>query len=53
MMVSRAKVAVDIVVAISAVVIVVGVSLVTSGSVGVIVATIIAATIGMVVEKWK
>ncbi|WMT43212.1 AzlC family ABC transporter permease [Paenibacillus sp. D2_2] len=53
LMVSRAKVAVDIVVAVSAVVIVVGVSLVTSASVGVIVATIFASTIGMVVEKWK
>lgn len=53
LMVSRTKYAADIIVAISAVIIVVGVSLVTSASVGVIVATMIAATIGMVVEKWK
>jgi len=53
LMVSRAKIAIDIVVAISAVVIVVGVSLVSSGSVGIIVATVIASTIGMVVEKWR
>jgi len=53
MIVSRAKVLVDICVAIIAVVIVIGVTLVSSASVGVIVATIIAALIGMVVEKWK
>lgn len=53
LMVSRTKYAADIIVAISAVIMVVGVSLVTSASVGVIVATMIAATIGMVVEKWK
>lgn len=52
-MASRKKIIRDVIVAISAVVIVVGVSLVTSGSVGVIVATIAASTIGMVVEKWK
>lgn len=53
LLVSRAKMAIDIIVAISAVVIVVGVTLVSSGSVGVIAAAIIASTIGMVVEKWK
>lgn len=53
LMLSRAKYAVDIVVAISAVVIVVAVSLVSSGSIGIIVATIVASTIGMVVEKWR
>ncbi|TCZ80795.1 branched-chain amino acid ABC transporter permease [Paenibacillus albiflavus] len=53
MMVSRAKIFVDVCVAIIAVVIVIGVTLVSSASVGVIVATIIAAIIGMVVEKWK
>lgn len=51
--VSRSKVIVDIIVAISAVFIVVGVTFVSSGSVGIIVATVIASTIGMVVEKWK
>jgi len=50
---SRAKRALDIIVAISAVVLVVGVSLVSTGSVGVIVATVVASTIGMAVEKWK
>ncbi|WP_066322290.1 AzlC family ABC transporter permease [Bacillus sp. FJAT-29814] len=50
---SRRKLLKDILVALSAVAVVVGVSLVTSGSVGIIVATIIAATIGMAVEKWK
>ncbi|GIP38371.1 branched-chain amino acid ABC transporter permease [Paenibacillus sp. J31TS4] len=53
LMASRRKLAVDLVVALSAVVLVVGVSLVFSGSAGVIVATLLAATIGMVVEKWK
>jgi predicted branched-subunit amino acid permease len=52
-MASRRKLMRDVIVALSAVAIVVGVSLVTSGSVGVIVATIIASTIGMAVEKWK
>ncbi|AZN41125.1 AzlC family ABC transporter permease [Paenibacillus albus] len=53
LMVSRAKVVRDVIVAIIAVVVVVGVTLVSSASVGVIVATVIAATVGMVVEKWK
>lgn len=53
LMVSRSKIFIDIVVAICAVVIVVGVTLLSSASVGVIVATIFAATVGMVVEKWK
>jgi 4-azaleucine resistance transporter AzlC len=52
-MVSRGKAMIDVVVAISAVVIVVGVTLLSSGSIGVIVATMIASTIGMVVEKWQ
>lgn len=50
---SRESVAVDIVVAISAVVIVAGVTMVSSGSAAVIIATIIASAIGMAVEKWK
>lgn len=52
-MVIRGKITKDVVVAICAVVIVVEVSLVSSGSIVVIVATIIASLIGMVVEKWR
>lgn len=52
-MLSRTTLRLDTVVAISAVVIGVGVSLVASSSLGVIVATLIASTIGMVLEKWK
>ncbi|GGH18567.1 branched-chain amino acid ABC transporter permease [Paenibacillus segetis] len=51
--VSRGKIAKDLVVAISAVVIVLGTSFFLSGSIAIIVATVIAATLGMVVEKWK
>jgi len=53
LMVSRAKIAVDIIVAVSAVVIVIGVTMVSSGSAGIIAAAIIASAIGMAVEKWK
>lgn len=52
-MASRRKIVKDVVVAINAVVIAVGISLLISGSAGVIVATILASTIGMVMEKWK
>ncbi|WP_027415157.1 AzlC family ABC transporter permease [Aneurinibacillus terranovensis] len=52
-MASRKKIVVDIVVGVSAVIIVVTTSLVASGSVGVIVATILGSTIGMVMEKWR
>lgn len=52
-MLGRSKIKLDIVVAIIAVVIAVGSSYMLSSSMGVIVATIIASTIGMVVEKWK
>lgn len=52
-MVSRKKWRLDIVVAISAVIITIGVSLVLGGNIGVIAATVIASTIGMVIEKWK
>ena len=52
-MVSRRKWMKDVLVALSAIAIVVGVSLLASGSLGIIVATIIASTIGMAVEKWK
>lgn len=51
--VSQKKYFVDIMVILSAVGIVVGISFVFSGSVGIIVATILGATIGMVIEKWK
>lgn len=52
-MLSRKKIRRDVVVAIIAVVIAVGASSVLSSSMGVIVATIFASTIGMVMEKWK
>lgn len=52
-MVSQKKYFVDVTVALSAVIMVVGVSFFFSGSVGIIVATILGATIGMVLEKWK
>ncbi|GIN87765.1 branched-chain amino acid ABC transporter permease [Heyndrickxia sporothermodurans] len=50
---SQKKYFVDIMVGISAIVIVVAVSFFLSASVGIIVATILGATIGMVIEKWK
>lgn len=52
-MLARNRIKLDIVVAIIAVIIAVGSSFFLSSSMGVIVATIIASTIGMVVEKWK
>lgn len=52
-MLGRDRIKLDIVVAIIAVVIAVGSSFFLSSSMGVIIATIIASTIGMVVEKWK
>lgn len=52
-MIGRNKIKLDIFVAIIAVIIAVGSSFVLSSSMGVIIATIIASTIGMVVEKWK
>lgn len=52
-MLSRKKILKDLVVAMSAVFIVISSSFVSSSSVGVIVATVVAATIGLVVEKWK
>jgi 4-azaleucine resistance transporter AzlC len=51
--ISQKKFFVDIMVAISAIVIVVGASFIFSGSLGIIVATILGSTIGMVIEKWK
>ena len=50
---SQKKYFVDIAVAISAVAIVIMVSFFSSGSAGVIVATILASTIGMVIERWR
>ncbi|WP_339319395.1 AzlC family ABC transporter permease [Paenibacillus sp. FSL R10-2734] len=52
-MIDRKKIKLDLVVAILAVVIAVASSFVFSGSVGVIIATVIASTVGMVLEKWK
>lgn len=53
LMLSREKIKLDIMVAIFAVVIAVGISSVFSSSMGVIAATILASTIGMVIEKCK
>ncbi|MCQ6557595.1 AzlC family ABC transporter permease [Paenibacillus mendelii] len=50
---SRSNKLLDIIVAAAAVAIVVGVSMLASGSTAVITATVIAATIGMVIDKWK
>lgn len=52
-MLSRSRIVIDIVVAVAAVLLALGAAYVFSGSVGVIVATVIASTIGMVMEKWK
>ncbi|WHY18283.1 AzlC family ABC transporter permease [Paenibacillus sp. G2S3] len=52
-MIDRKKIKLDLVVAILAVIIAIGSSFVFSGSVGVIIATVIASTVGMVFEKWK
>jgi len=50
---SQKKYFVDIMVAISAVIIVIIVSFFSSGSTGVMVAAILASTVGMVIEKWR
>lgn len=50
---SRKKFRTDIFVAVCAVLLAVGATLLLSGSAGVIIATILASTIGMVVGKWK
>ncbi|GGF68750.1 branched-chain amino acid ABC transporter permease [Paenibacillus albidus] len=50
---SRKKYAIDIAVGLIAVLIAVGVSLLWSPSMGVITATLVAATCGMGIEKWK
>lgn len=52
-MIDRRKFKLDLVVAILAVIIAVGSSFVFSSSVGVIIATVIASTVGMVLDKWK
>ncbi|RKD24984.1 branched-chain amino acid permease [Ammoniphilus oxalaticus] len=52
-MVSRANIKTDIFVACWAVVLVVFLTMQLSGNAGVILATVIASTFGMVVEKWK
>ncbi|ASA21399.1 AzlC family ABC transporter permease [Paenibacillus donghaensis] len=52
-LVSRSKYAADIAVGLTAVVLAVVVSILVSPSMGVIVATVVAATLGMVVEQWK
>lgn len=50
---SRKEYFVDVLVALSAVIIVIIVNFLFSGSTSIIVATIVGATIGMVIEKWK
>jgi len=50
---SRGNISKDLVVAVSAVVVVTAFSLVLSGSMAVIAATVIAATIGVVIDRWK
>jgi 4-azaleucine resistance transporter AzlC len=50
---SQKKYFVDIMVAVSSVIIVIVVSFYFSGSTGVMVAVILAATIGMVIERWR
>jgi 4-azaleucine resistance transporter AzlC len=50
---SRRKFSLDIVVGCIAALVAVGVSLAVSPSMGVIAATIVASTLGMVIEKWK
>ena len=50
---SQKKYFVDIIVALSAVLIVVVVSFYFTGSAGVMIATILASTIGMVIERWR
>jgi Predicted branched-chain amino acid permease (azaleucine resistance) len=52
-MMSRLQIRRDVLVAVCAVVIAVGVSVVYPGNLGVIVATFCASTIGMVIERWK
>lgn len=52
-MLSRKEYFVDILVALSAIILVIIVSFLFSGSTSIIVATILGATIGMVIEKWK
>ncbi|NUU62310.1 AzlC family ABC transporter permease [Paenibacillus agri] len=52
-LVSRRKLLKDIIVVLCTVVSVIGASYVLSPSMAVIVATVVAATIGMVIEKWK
>jgi len=53
LMMSRGTIRADMIAAVSAVVIVIVVTMVSSASVGVIVATMAAAAIGMAVDKWK
>jgi 4-azaleucine resistance transporter AzlC len=50
---SRREILTDLLVALCAVVVVVIVSIMISGSAGIILATVIGATAGMVIERWK
>ncbi len=50
---SRRELLIDLVVAVSAIAAVIAASLVLSSSAGIIIATVIGATVGMVMERWK
>lgn len=50
---SQRKLLLDVLVGLSAVIVVIAVSFLYPGSAGIILATIVASTVGMVIEKWK
>lgn len=50
---SQRKLLLDVLVGVSAVIVVIAVSFLYPGSAGIILATIVASTVGMVIEKWK
>ncbi|WP_018884398.1 AzlC family ABC transporter permease [Paenibacillus massiliensis] len=50
---SRSKLLVDLIVTASAIIIAVGASVLVSGSMAIIIATVGAATVGMVISRWK
>jgi 4-azaleucine resistance transporter AzlC len=51
--VQRKNLTVDLIVASSAIILVIGSSFLFSGSIAILVATILSATIGVIIEKWK
>lgn len=52
-MTSRRQLRTDLLVALSAVVIVIALSYVVSGSVGIIIAAVLASLVGVMIDKWK